>query len=201
MRVTTDHPASSYGLPVILDDDGQVRGSSSGHLYGLSGTPGMNLPGVARRPTRTDARSHHIPRQQDRGMGRAGDPLPQRMRQISGARPALTSTARTPRSMHTGIGRGVGRKRGVPGHRRASVAGSPGIKSGQEAGRVRRSSRLWRGSGNRCRCRTNAGAPGLIFHDHLGPGPAPEETGVGRSRGQNRQGGKDQSAKHGRPSC
>lgn len=24
MRITTNHPASSYGLPVILDDDGQV---------------------------------------------------------------------------------------------------------------------------------------------------------------------------------
>lgn len=24
MRITTDHPSSSYGQPVILDDDGQV---------------------------------------------------------------------------------------------------------------------------------------------------------------------------------
>ena len=30
MRVTTDHAASSYGVPVILDDDGQVVDSGPG---------------------------------------------------------------------------------------------------------------------------------------------------------------------------
>lgn len=30
MRITTDHPASSFGVPVVLDDDGEPMGYADG---------------------------------------------------------------------------------------------------------------------------------------------------------------------------
>ena len=54
MTITTQHPASSYGMPVILDDDGQVMDYPSGirawrQKLGHSTQDLANLCNVSRR--------------------------------------------------------------------------------------------------------------------------------------------------------
>jgi DNA-binding transcriptional regulator YiaG len=54
MTITTNHPSSSYGLPVILDDDGQVMDYAAGveelrARLGLSRQALADACGVSRR--------------------------------------------------------------------------------------------------------------------------------------------------------
>lgn len=54
MKITTQHPASSYGFPVILDDNGEVMDYPQGvkavrKLAGMSTTSLGELCGASRR--------------------------------------------------------------------------------------------------------------------------------------------------------